>query len=179
MQSVYGDFTVSLPGPRGCENAMLALTAFNKLGEEAHQQTACLASVAWPGRMSRFHAIPQRRVYLSGDHNEQGIQSLLTLLSDYTYDKVHFLVSIGQKKMRMENMLLLLSEQKRATLTLTTACFMGRTDYGTWAQKHPYIACPKESLQMILEQSTAKDIIVITGSLYLVGEIMEVFAPKT
>ncbi|HEX4925808.1 MAG TPA: hypothetical protein VFV50_17065, partial [Bdellovibrionales bacterium] len=72
LDSPWGAARLSLPGPRGASNAMTALTMFEALGFDPSRYLYALTQVRWPGRMEKISEAPCP-VYLSGDHNEQGV----------------------------------------------------------------------------------------------------------
>ena len=113
-------------------------------------------------------------VYFSGDHNQQGIQSLIDILNDLNYQKIYFLLSIGETK-DPKDILSHLLKVKNSQVYLTTAQFKGhkKEGYKKWLGcVDGYIEDPVQALIQIGRHCQEKDILVVTGSLYLVGELM-------
>ena len=100
----FGKFHLNLPGKRAGENTALALTIFNDIIEPdwslqytQQQVQKFLDNVYWPCRMERV-TYKDRTIYLSGDHNPQGIDSLSEILKHYRYCKIHIIVGICKDK---------------------------------------------------------------------------------
>jgi dihydrofolate synthase/folylpolyglutamate synthase len=183
LRTRWGECPLRLPGERGAENAALALGAFEAFGGDPEAQLHALGNVRWPGRMQRV-AWPEApcAVYLSGDHNPQGVESLLSLLGHYPRRRIHFLIGIGQDK-ASGRMLELFRRVPDCRLFLTETPFRGLkiADYpaqgsgpgsvegvsGAWAD-------PATALSEVARQASPGDLIVVTGSLYLVGKILSV-----
>lgn len=177
IETQWGRFNLALQGKRGAENSMLALTAFEGLGFEPHRCIDTLKQVIWPGRMEpiQWHscACP---VFLSGDHNVQGIESLTELIKDFHYQKIYFLAGIGKTK-DAQQMLELLSQVPNSEIWLTSTPYKGRPlkDYGNaWLERAAGSSPdPLSAMEHIAHRAGPDDLLVITGSLYLVGHIME------
>lgn len=157
----------------------LALTAFSVLGFEPEKYLSCLAEVNWPGRMQRlWHSsrldLTKCPVYLSGDHNPQGMESLIDLLSYYEWNDLRLVVGIGFKK-DMDAMLKRLLSLPRMKVWLTRAEFQGRTQtqYGDWlTQSQGFFEDPLEALAAAIKDAKETDLCLVTGSLYLVGDVL-------
>ena len=82
-------------------------------------------------------SIPGARcpVYLSGDHNPQGVESLLELLPHYPRRRLHLLVGVGKDK-DLDGILAPLRALPDTRLILTETPFRGRAlaDYGRWLE---------------------------------------------
>lgn len=170
----YGDLEipVSLAGKRGAINAATAIAAFEAMGNSIHDHWKSLSKVRWPGRMELVHW-KGKSIFLSGDHNVQGVQSLLDILPYYRRKQLHVLAGIGRDK-KFDEMLLLLKEIPNSKLYLTETPFKGVAicDYGVWTQKAAGIwASPIKALDSVCSNANEEDMILVTGSLYLVGEI--------
>lgn len=166
----YGTAQLALQGMRGCENTALALTAFDVLGYNPANYIDSLKDVKWPGRMEATY-INGKKVMLSGDHNEQGIDSLIEILQHYKYQNIYFIVGIATDK-HFDIMLDKLLNIPRAYVYLTETPYKTRTidDYGDFKNR---CAAYDKNWKKLLDQipATDKDLIVITGSLYLIGKV--------
>ena len=175
LESKWGNSELKLPGARAAENANLALTIFEKLGFQPKNGLVTLSKIEWPGRMSQHHFVDAPcPVYLSGDHNIDGIYSLLELLPAYHREKIHFLVSVGQKK-QPDEILETLLKVPNSSINLTVSPFMGRplSEYGSWlASSQEHHTDPKTALHRVFKKANPQDLIVVTGSLYLVGHLL-------
>ena len=167
---MYGkNIPLNLHGKRGALNTALALTAFERLGFKLKNNV--LKNVNWPGRMSELKINSPCKVFLSGDHNEQGIRSLLEILNYFTYKNLYFVVGVNKTK-DPNKMLNPLMKQKNSNIILTSAKFMGRQDFNKCIVKNPYYKNPTTALRHAISKAKSKDLIVVTGSLYLVGDIL-------
>jgi dihydrofolate synthase / folylpolyglutamate synthase len=171
-KTIWGDFQLPLPGRRAAENVNLALKVFECLGFHSKGFLNYLSHLRWPGRMelaglSKIGA----RIYLSGDHNPQGIESLVELLKDYEREHLYFIVGIGKDK-SAPSMLEKLGEVPKSSIILTTTPFRGLhlAAYGDFAARAAAaLENPVEALNFARSKASAQDLIVVTGSLYLVG----------
>lgn len=172
VSTKIGDFVMNLPGKRAAENSVLALTAFDNLVGNSCNFLKAIKQVYWPGRMERI-IYNHRRVYFSGDHNVDGVRSLIDLLKYYKYDAVHFVVGICFDK-RYNEMLAMLQQVPRSHLYLTETPIktLSIKKYGDFL-KTAEISTPDPALafQKALAKSQNSDIIITTGSLYLVGAL--------
>ncbi len=176
LNTKWGRAQLSLKGRRAAENAMTALTTFANLGFDPALYLKALNQVSWAGRMQKVNwpgaGCP---VYFSGDHNPQGIRSLLEILNDFSWKHIHILAGIGVDK-EVDQMLEDLTQLNNSKLYLTVTPFKGRLldeypdDYIKKASyKHEN---PSMAMQYIVNQATEEDLIVVTGSLYLVGDLL-------
>jgi dihydrofolate synthase/folylpolyglutamate synthase len=182
ISTPWGETQIALAGRRGAENTMTALTCFRQLGFDPSPYLSTLAHVKWSGRMEKW-THPQARcpIYLSGDHNPQGVESLLELLPHYKYKQLYTLVGIGKDKDR-DSILGPLFQVANQSVVLTQTPFRGIPieGYGPWAQKaHDQVADPIEAIKTLFQQATEEDLILVTGSLYLVGEIKGFLRART
>jgi dihydrofolate synthase/folylpolyglutamate synthase len=175
LDSVWGVAEVNIPGERTVENAATALTLFEVLGFNPQNHLSALSKIRWQGRMQKINwpgfACP---LYLSGDHNIQGVESLIQILSHYDWNELHLVVGIGQDK-SCEEMFSLLLNLPRVQIYLTETPFKGR----------PIDQYPEEALKVAIQKNTncieilnsirpnKNDLVVVTGSLYLVGDVLK------
>lgn len=174
LETRWGEVHTDLPGPRAAENLALAVHTFESLGFDPSAHVGALSNVAWPGRMETFRlaGLPCP-VHLSGDHNVQGVESLLAFLPDYPRSRLHWLIGIGERKDR-DAMLTLFSSVANSELNLTCVPFRGTSldAYGSWLNRAvDHDENPLSCFQRILSRANASDRIVVSGSLYLVGAI--------
>jgi dihydrofolate synthase / folylpolyglutamate synthase len=180
LKTHWGKAQLNLAGERGAENSALALTVFEQLGYDPKKYLNVLAQVNWPGRMELISKSPCP-IYLSGDHNVQGIKSLVQLLKHYERRHVHFLAGIGVDK-EADEMLEFLATVPDSSLYLTVTPFKGRSidNYGKWSGGlNQAWTNPENAIKEVLKRAAPKDLVVVTGSLYLVGKIREIFAAKS
>lgn len=179
LQTAWGKNRLNIPGKRAALNSATALTAFEALGFSPSEHLTALSQVRWPGRMEKIsYSASPCPIYLSGDHNPQGVQSLLELLEFYPRRHLHILVGVGKDK-DAEGILKPLFELPHTSITLTETPFRGRSvsTYGEWLkQAQGAYSDAGEAFQHVLKQAQSGDMILITGSLYLVGYFADYFS---
>jgi dihydrofolate synthase / folylpolyglutamate synthase len=173
--AVWGTAEINLQGARSAENAATALTLFENLGFDPKKQLSALNQIRWSGRMQKINWPNMKAsVYLSGDHNPQGVKSLTEILKNYQWDTLHLIVGIGQDK-SCDEMFQELLNIPNIKLYLTVTPFKGRTlvEYPDWVVVKSVVQ--NESVLNILNelQTHQNDIVLVTGSLYLVGEVLK------
>lgn len=170
-------FEINIPGARAAENIMTAATMFQILGFDLSHHVDALNQIRWAGRMQEVQ-IPsiQCPVYLSGDHNQQGVQSLVQTLAHYRFKRLHLVVGIGVDK-KADEMFDLLNQLPNVIFYLTKTPFKGRSlnEYPDWVKQKS--ECQSENISEVLkavsQKAEAADLCVVTGSLYLVGEVLK------
>lgn len=168
VSTKVGNFSMNLPGCRAAENSTLALTAFDNIVENSANYLYAIKKVYWSGRMEKLGSI-----YFSGDHNVDGIKSLIDLLQYYKYENVHFIVGICFDKRYDEMLTMLLNvPNSHLYLTETPVKTLPLEKYGKFLQKADFASSnPVESVQEAKKKAKRNDIIIVTGSLYLVGKL--------
>jgi len=175
IDTQYGIAEINIPGARACENIATALTAFEVLGFNPEKHLHALKHIQWQGRMQMI-SLPDINcpVFLSGDHNPQGVQSLIDLLQYYKWNTLHLIVGIGQDK-DAENIFAQLLQLPRHKLYLTVTPFKGRSirDYSKQIKEHS-VSQSDNVIELLKSIRTeADDMVLVTGSLYLVGEVLK------
>lgn len=174
LTTPWGKTLVNIPGHRACENIMTALTMFEELGFEPQDHLHSLEKIPWAGRMQKIkwpHL--EAPVYLSGDHNFQGVQSLVQLLQSYEWNDLHLVVGIGQDK-AADEMFRLLYTLPRVNIYLTKTPFKGRSLMEYPEDVRTRAVDENEDVIALLNSVPAKknDLVIVTGSLYLVGAVL-------
>ncbi len=179
ISTAWGPAPLALAGRRAAENTATALTLLETLGFEPRTALPALARVRWPGRFHRWTAPGFRcPVYLSGDHNVSGVESLLEILSRHDRDSTHFVVGIGRDK-DAEAMLDHLSAVSDSRLYLTETPFKG-LPVESYPPRFLGLAKavetdPLRALEAARAAARPGDLVVVTGSLYLVGLVLTYF----
>ncbi len=177
LATEWGETALALCGQRAAENSATALTLFEVLGFAPAQHLGALAQVDWPGRFSRVR-LPGflAPVFLSGDHNVQGIESLLEILGTLTWRSLHLVVGVCADKnsgvmfellKTLPRLVLHLTETPVRTLPLTQVPRHVRAAAG-FSDKDVF-----RVLAAIQGEASAADLVVVTGSLYLVGSVLQ------
>lgn len=173
LESPWGKARLGLPGSRAGQNAMLALTLFEELGFDPSLQLAALEGTRWPGRMERLD-VPgiQAPIYLSGDHNPQGMESLLELLRFYPRQRLRVLAALARDK-DPEAVLGPLLSLPDAEVTLTQTPFKGidpsLLPLSVRSKAVRLESDLEKAWDICLKSAKPGDLILVTGSLYLVG----------
>jgi dihydrofolate synthase/folylpolyglutamate synthase len=172
LKTSWGLAELGLAGPRAVENSSIALSAFEALRFDPARHLSALAKVRWPGRMERVETA-FGVIYFSGDHNPQGVESLFEFLHLYPRKHLHVLLGVGKDKdlSKIIEPFLALAD---TSVYLTQTPFRGRTlsEYAPYHEKvrgahsHPIAA-----LNEIFRLADPDDMILVTGSLYLVGAL--------
>lgn len=180
----YNDnkFEINIAGERAAENIMTAICLFQVLGFDSDEYYSALNKIHWKGRMQRLDIKGIKcPVYLSGDHNEQGIDSLLSILKDFKWKRLHLVIGIGVDK-DANAMLDKLTQLIDIQLYLTETPFKGRK-VDEYPEKYKQQSIffhqdVKQVLQVISEKADSEDLVLVTGSLYLVGEVLSLYSMK-
>jgi dihydrofolate synthase / folylpolyglutamate synthase len=172
LKTPWGIAVLALPGERAAENVSVALTVLREQGERLEFLVPFVAACHWPGRMEEF-SLQGRRVYLSGDHNVQGVDSLAEILRHFRYDRLHVVAGVGKSK-DASGMLSGFEKLPRSRLILTETPFRpsGKETYGDWVAKaDAYEEDPVKALRQVIDGSGESDLILVSGSLYMIGHL--------
>ncbi len=167
--------TLSLYGDHQLGNAAIALATAELLrrGGTAvapEAMAGSLAGVSWPGRLEVVREEP--RVILDGAHNPDGARSLAAFLAEYCRGRRVILVLGVMKDKDFEGIVAILAP-------LADTVILTRPKIGRAAPPEmlspllPAAAVTRdvaEALAKARDEATKDDVIVITGSLYTVGE---------
>ncbi len=174
VETRWGRARLALPGKRGAENAVTALALFAELGFDPSTHLDALSRVRWPGRMERLKVKGAPcLVFASGDHNPQGVQSLLEILPHYPRTHLRILAGVGKDK-DCDGVLGPLFALPDATVYLTETPFRGRplASYGEWQSRAAGAwTDPIEAFTKVLRECRPGELFLVTGSLYLVGAV--------
>lgn len=177
--------------PYQAENAALAIIAVQAL--EKHGLTipddaikSALQSVTIPGRFEVFSTQTSnhepRTIILDGAHNPDKMDALVeALVSVFQGQKIRFIFAAKKDKNIAEMIKILEPIAKKFYFTK----FLQSTDFGKDFSFDPYdfstivdhetFASSDQALRKVLEESASNDLICVTGSLYLVGELRSKF----
>lgn len=182
-------FSLGLGGDYQVENAAVAVTAVQLFMEQAglpvdvHAIKEGLAKTRWPGRLEVVNDAPL--VLLDGAHNLPGIQALVkTIKDDFADRDVYLLVAILADK-QYDLMLGELVSLGNVHLTVTHFTGPGpkrpsanlEDVVGTLPTKYPVQVAPQwqPGLANIAATMSEEDVMIITGSLYFISEVRQLF----
>ncbi|HEY3929638.1 MAG TPA: folylpolyglutamate synthase/dihydrofolate synthase family protein [Candidatus Koribacter sp.] len=176
-----------LPGRHQLRNLALAITAAEELGRAGFPVTPAqieqgIRSTRWPGR---FHVVPagqnelQRELIFDVAHNPDGAWALRSVLSERVGEKAITLVFGAMQDKAFEEMIQILfpiaqqvvvtrAHNPRAATTADLA--QAAQQVGTDVVE---VATVEAALRHAAEMTPDSGVIVITGSIFVVGEAMQ------
>lgn len=183
---------LALMGERALLNTGLAVKLFEVMGGDARAVVShALPRVNWPGRLSCWSPGStaelgmQCPVYLSGDHNPSGVESLTQILETIDPSRIkHLWVMAGFGEERnlsgmggaFEDLIARVESMGiQVTFVLTEIPYLPRR-IGQYAALETRAAASfadwRDGLGWIAERAQPKDLCIVTGSLYLVGDLL-------
>jgi len=175
---------LSLPGPHQYRNAAVALAVLGVLRQKGlpTPETAIregLAGTRWPGRLERVAQDP--RVILDGAHNPEAARTLARVLKQERFAGRRFLVLGVMADKDVEAILGSLLPLAQTVIFTRPRYFRAAkpddlarraAPYGLEVLTEPQVA---QALRRARTLAGPRDRIVVTGSLYTVGEAKEYF----
>lgn len=186
------DLEIPLKGAYQVDNASLAVETVLSLRDKGfvvsnQQIRQALKTAFFPGRFEVF-TYQGKTVVLDGAHNDAKMQAFLQALNEYfPHRKKYFVVGFKRDKNISGMMAQIISVADRLTVT----SFQKTTDQSKNYSMSPpevvekihnkkqcqnitTITDSKKAFQESLSQLHKKDVLIVTGSLYLIGEIRDV-----
>lgn len=181
LRGTHDGVHLPLIGRHQAMNAAMAVSAVEALAEDGVPYGAVhegLARVHWPGRLEVIQQRPL--VVLDGAHNPQALQALGEAMEELWPDRtVHLLVGMSSDKSVQAIGAHLAS--RAASITCTRSRHPRAADPMRLAQQltatHQRIEViqdPLDACTYALNQASASDVVVVVGSLFLVGELRSV-----
>jgi dihydrofolate synthase / folylpolyglutamate synthase len=171
----------SLPGRFQLRNALAAASAARLLAERGFPVadeaiSRGISTARWPGRLEKILDHPA--VYLDGAHNPAGARELLKFWEENFANRRIFLVygSVRDKAVdeiagllfpRAEAVILTEPRQPRA---ISVSLLTEMTSH--LAKQFSVVRDPSEALRHAIELALPQDAVFVTGSLYLVGDLL-------
>ncbi len=181
-QYQYKDLQPSLNGKFQAHNTAIALASLEHLQDSfpvtEAQIRAGLRSVHWPGRLDIVSTHPL--VILDGAHNIQALHTLLAELPDLAPNRRPIFLFGVMRDKEWRPMVAAL-EQVAAAVVVTAAAQPRAEDPNT--VQHAFSAnCSvrtiegaAEACRQLLHQIGPQEVLVVCGSLFLVGEVLPLF----
>lgn len=178
MKDAAFDAELNLLGIHQRYNALLAVTAVHRLRTlgltipEAAVLDA-LKKVTWPGRMEVMSEEPL--VLIDGAHNIDGMRNLLDSMDFFYKDRKRIIILGILKDKAVENMAEVIAEGAKRVICVTPMserAGLARDLYEvvkTYAEAS-YCDTYEEALQEALDLHGSNDLILVCGSLYMVGD---------
>ncbi len=186
FQAVATDYVVSipitlpLPGRFQIRNALTAIAAARLLAERGvalsdEAISRGIATTVWPGRLERIGERPD--IYLDGTHNPAGAREIAAFWDAHLAGKNIVLIYGAMRDKAVDEIAGLLFP--RASTVILTAPAQSRSISAPvlakmiahHARHAETIPEPDRALERALEIAAPEDVIFITGSLYLVGDL--------
>ena len=178
---------ISLKGRYQLDNAALAVKTAELLGryniavsEDSIQKG--LSRVVWPGRMHLIGWSPL--VIVDGAQNRSSARALKESIKDFSFDRLILVLGASSNKDIAGIARELCPGAGRVILTKADNCRAARPEQ-LKEKIADYITAPaitnssKEALDLAKGEASKDDLILITGSLYLVGEILKRQSQRT
>jgi dihydrofolate synthase/folylpolyglutamate synthase len=171
----------ALPGRFQIQNALAAASASIllagqgfKISDEAIARG--IATVHWPGRLERIAERPD--VYVDGTHNPAGARELLGFWKENFAGRRIFLIYGAMRDKAVDEIASLLFS--RAEAVIFTAPRQSRAISapllseisGHFAKQSYIVLDPAQAIERAIELAKPEDAIFVTGSLYLVGDVL-------
>lgn len=178
MRGRYGDLRLPLVGRHQAENATVAVAAVEALADDGVPHSPVrsgLAAVRWPGRLEVVQEKPV--VVLDGAHNPQAVQALKGTLEELWPGRtIHLLIGVSQDKPLQALGGTLGSFASSITCTRSRhprACEPQRLAEQLTSTHRPITVIPDavDAYTYLLNTVPSDDLIVVTGSLFLVGQL--------
>lgn len=169
------ELVLGLAGQHQEENAAVALQTF-LLYMASIQKTVspqliknALAQTSWAGRLELV--VQEPKIYLDGAHNVPAIERLIDFIQEQD-EPVTILFSALRRKDFQEMLELLEEKLPHTPLVLTSFAYDGALSEEN-RQGREYV----ENYQQFIEdwQSAGQGILIITGSLYFISEVRQIF----
>jgi dihydrofolate synthase/folylpolyglutamate synthase len=171
---------VPLPGRFQVRNALTALAAARMLAERGAPIddgaiSRGIAATVWPGRLERIAERPA--IYFDGAHNPAGAREIAVFWDQHLQGRNIFLIYgalrdkavdeiAGQLFPRASMVILTSPAQPRAISAAVLAEMTGHH-----ARQVEVVADPAQAFERALSLASPDDVIFVTGSLYLVGDL--------
>jgi dihydrofolate synthase/folylpolyglutamate synthase len=172
--------SVPLPGRFQVRNALTALAAARMLAERGapiddDAISRGIAATVWPGRLERIATQPE--IYLDGAHNPSGAREIAVFWETHLPGRKIFLVYGALRDKAVDEIAGLLFPH--ASAVILTAPAQSRAISAPvlaemtrhHARQAEVIADPNLAFERALELASPGDVIFVTGSLYLVGDL--------
>lgn len=165
----------ALAGEHQIENALTAIAALDRLGVPATAIREGLETAEWAGRLEWFEQAPP--ILLDAAHNPSGARALAAYLQRFHVDREIRLIYGSSRDKAVDEVagwLFPLADQVLLTRSAVTRSVSPLTLLGLTDHLHDRIRCvepPKEALRQARAGATEKTLVLVAGSIFLLGEI--------
>jgi dihydrofolate synthase / folylpolyglutamate synthase len=181
------ELTPSLPGRFQLQNALNAVAAVRLLQQRGFRISddsiaRGVATTVWPGRIEKIHSHPD--IYLDGAHNPSAARELSHFVEESLKGRKIFLLygALRDKAVdEVAGLLFPLAEEVILTAPATSRAISAKQVEeiaAHYANKSATIAYAGEAIDYALSKASPDDVIFVTGSLYLVGQLRHYLKQK-
>jgi dihydrofolate synthase/folylpolyglutamate synthase len=181
------ELTPSLPGRFQLQNALNAAAAVRLLQQRGFRISddsiaRGIATTVWPGRIEKIHSHPD--IYLDGAHNPSAARELSHFVEESLKGRKIFLLygALRDKAVdEVAGLLFPLAEEVILTAPATSRAISAaqvEEIAAHYANKSATIADAGEAIDYALSKASPDDVIFVTGSLYLVGQLRHYLKQK-
>jgi dihydrofolate synthase / folylpolyglutamate synthase len=174
--------TTQLPGRFQLQNVLNAVAAAGLLQERKYRISdediaRGIAAARWPGRLERLQTRPD--VYLDGAHNPGAARELARFLEETLAGRRIYLIYAAMRDKAVDEVTGLLfphAEEVIFTEVRTPRAISAAqlaAVAGHHAAQHSVIPDVERAVEAALAKANPEDVIVISGSLYLVGQVRQ------
>jgi dihydrofolate synthase / folylpolyglutamate synthase len=177
-----------LPGRFQIRNALTAIAAARMLAERGAPIddgaiARGIATTSWPGRLERIADGPE--IYLDGAHNPAGAREIAVFWEQFLPGRKIFLIYGAMRDKAVDEVAGLLFPGAQAVILTSPAqpraisapLLAEMTSHH--ARKVEITPAPEKAFERALELASPEDVIFITGSLYLVGDLRRYWFSRT
>lgn len=181
----FRDLTLPLIGDHQRENAALALAALEILEERGllelneNKVREGLMTTSWPGRVEILSRNPT--ILLDGAHNPHGAESLKQIIkTNFSYDKLYMVIGMMADKDIRGILRRLLPGAEAVIFTKPRYSRAADPEFlkkmaRSYISRCYVIPDVAQAIEYAKNEAGPNDLICITGSLYFVGEVKELF----
>jgi dihydrofolate synthase / folylpolyglutamate synthase len=179
------NFKIGLPGDHQVVNAVLAFeTVKNIVGDDLQAMKKGIAKIFVPCRLEEVSTCPQ--IILDGAHNVDKMKTTAEFVRQSKYRKLHLIIGLSKNK-DVEG---ILREIIPLADKIYLTRFLHRDRKGQYLQKMNLIATrlnrnkplffidPHEAMRVARKNAGKNDLILVTGSFFLAGELRGEWFPE-
>jgi dihydrofolate synthase/folylpolyglutamate synthase len=164
--SSFSGYTCPLPGEHQVDNAITAILALEQLGISGKG----IAEARWPGRLE--YVAPNPDILLDGAHNPAGARALAKYLERFFPHRKKWMIYGAMRDKAVDEIagiLFPLADELMFTAPQNPRALRPEALREIAGRGETAAAIP-EAIEHVRQMASPDDIIVITGSLFLVGE---------
>jgi dihydrofolate synthase/folylpolyglutamate synthase len=182
-----------LPGRFQVRNALTAIAAAQMLAERGapidnEAISRGIAATSWPGRLERIAGVQGelREIYVDGTHNPAGAREIAVFWEQQLPGRKIFLIYGAMRDKAVDEIAGLLFPRAETVIftapqgqprAISAGVLADMTSHH--ARSAEVIPDPAQALERALELASPEDVIFITGSLFLVGDLRKYWRSRS